>query len=107
MSCFPAVPTPLISFVAFGTLAGCPYILTVGGTQNFNPEGVVPYSGAGFSNFFQTPSFQSSVVGAYERELNITNNGYFNKTGRAYPDISAQAAPQPVIFTGKRHLCMY
>jgi len=87
---------------------GCPYILSVGGTQNFFPEVMLNqslgptrtlYSGAGFSHYFPTPSFQRSVVSAYERELNNADGGYHNKGGRAYPDVSAQGSWQPIIMS--------
>jgi tripeptidyl-peptidase-1 len=59
------------------------------------------YSGAGFSNYFTTPSYQSSVVGSYESEVDGTNSGYYNKSGRAFPDVSAQGSLQEFIISGR------
>lgn len=83
---------------------GCQYILSVGATQSFSPEVMVDtslagfYSGAGFSNLFPTPSYQANVVAAYESALGATDNGYYNKNGRAFPDVSAQGSLQNVIY---------
>ncbi|THV45499.1 hypothetical protein BGAL_0482g00140 [Botrytis galanthina] len=84
----------------------CPYITSVGATKFFEPEvaayratGIDPINGvyhggwstgAGFSNYFARPSYQEKVVSAYVKKLNGTFDGLYNKTGRAYPDISAQ-----------------
>ena len=83
----------------------CPYVTVVGATMNFEPE-VVAYrpaftgpdgrkhgaytSGGGFSNYFDTPQFQLQTVQKYVQDLHGDFNGLYNKTGRAYPDISAQ-----------------
>lgn len=55
------------------------------------------YSSAGFSNHFPTPSYQRSVVLEYQRGLGQTNIGYYNKTRRVFPDVSAQGSLQPVV----------
>jgi tripeptidyl-peptidase I len=85
--------------------SGCPYITTVGATKNFEPE-VVAYrpaftdpdgvahgnytSGSGFSVYFQRPKYQDKVVSEYIQSLNGEYDGFYNKQGRAYPDIAAQ-----------------
>ncbi|KAF8320754.1 family S53 protease [Clavulina sp. PMI_390] len=84
--------------------SGCPYILSVGATQDFSPEVMANaslagfYSGAGFSTLFPTPSYQTSVVATYESELGSTDSGFYNKAGRAFPDISAQGSHQQVVY---------
>ncbi|KAK0531903.1 hypothetical protein OC842_003465 [Tilletia horrida] len=89
--------------------SGCPYILSVGATQNFGPEVAVDtslagfWSGAGFSNVFSTPSYQSSAVSAYESKISSTSastGNYFNKNGRAFPDVSAQGSLYAVVVGG-------
>lgn len=76
--------------------SGCPYILSVGATQN--PSYQVPvdgsssngfWSGAGFSNVFSTPSYQSSAVQSYVSSIGGLDAGKYNKHGRAFPDVSA------------------
>lgn len=94
--------------------ATCPYVLAVGSTQfEFanNDTSTVPYevstsrfaSGGGFSNYFETPSWQKSHVEQYfsEVELNFTGytdagtnfsdvgDGVYHIGGRGYPDVSA------------------
>ncbi|RDW57074.1 hypothetical protein BP6252_13889 [Coleophoma cylindrospora] len=86
--------------------SSCPYVTTVGATKNFEPEVVAGWvpgdflegrnvtttysSGGGFSNYFEQPSYQSKVVNSYIKSLNGTYDGLYNKSGRAYPDLSAQ-----------------
>lgn len=78
----------------------------VGATKNFAPE-VAAYdpangfaSGGGFSNYFGTPGYQKEVVGAYVKSLNGLYDGLYNKSGRAYPDISAQGQRFTTIWNG-------
>lgn len=68
------------------------YSLTsVGGTQGFSPEVAAPFSGGGFSNIFARPDYQSTAVDGYLDALGSTNAGLFNRSGRAFPDVSAQS----------------
>jgi tripeptidyl-peptidase I len=74
--------------------ASCPYITTVGGTQNFAPERTVGpsfYGGGGFSETWPQPIWQREAVDAYVASLNGEYDGLYNKKGRAYPDLSAQS----------------
>ncbi|EUC41060.1 hypothetical protein COCMIDRAFT_107145 [Bipolaris oryzae ATCC 44560] len=84
--------------------ASCPYVTAVGATMNFEPEESayrpsrntsagfrdLYSSGAGFSNYFARPSYQDGVVSKYVKGLGNTYEGLYNKTGRGYPDLSAQ-----------------
>ncbi|KAI0880839.1 tripeptidyl-peptidase 1 precursor [Annulohypoxylon maeteangense] len=83
----------------------CPYVTAVGATKNFEPE-VVAYrpafvgpdgikrgnytSGGGFSNYFAAPAYQAKQASSYVENLDGLYDGLYNKTGRGYPDISAQ-----------------
>jgi tripeptidyl-peptidase-1 len=85
----------------------CPYVTTVGGTYEFQPEKSVVRpanslgpdgaihsfyaGGSGFSNYFPRPSYQDGVVLSYLKEIGNSNAGLYNPEGRAYPDLSAQA----------------
>ncbi|KAG6849410.1 hypothetical protein H0H93_008716 [Arthromyces matolae] len=80
--------------------ASCPYITAVGGTTKTNPEVAVSFSGGGFSRYFAQPSYQSSAVATFLNALGSTNSGLYNATGRAYPDVSAQANNFRVIISG-------
>ena len=76
--------------------ASCPYVTTVGGTQANYPEIGWNSSGGGFSDYFAQPKYQSAFVGDYlKNKVEPETLGYlsqfFNKDGRAYPDISAHS----------------
>ncbi|KAG6886113.1 hypothetical protein C0993_002632 [Termitomyces sp. T159_Od127] len=80
--------------------ASCPFVTTVGGTTRTAPEVAVSFSGGGFSRYFAQPSYQSSAVATFLSSLGTTFSGLFNATGRAYPDVSAQANNFRVIIGG-------
>jgi tripeptidyl-peptidase-1 len=89
--------------------ASCPYVTAVGGTEVSpgktvqDPEVAWPHSGGGFSNFFSSPSYQQAAVTSYFTNSDPgykyysgadklgANNGIYNRSGRAYPDVSANA----------------
>ncbi|KAE9381004.1 subtilisin-like protein [Stipitochalara longipes BDJ] len=70
---------------------GCPFVTAVGATVQVAPEVAVDFSGGGFSNYFARPAYQDAAVNTW-----LTNYSdpaftkYFNASGRAYPDVSAQ-----------------
>jgi len=90
--------------------SGCPYILSVGATQNFSPEVAAAagtgnagfYGGGGFSNYFPTPDYQQGAVQSYLSSLGSSQSGNYNATGRGYPDVSAQGANQLIYNGGKQ-----
>ncbi|KAJ7785214.1 peptidase S8/S53 domain-containing protein [Mycena maculata] len=90
----------------------CPYITSVGGTQvkanaSESTRGVVEEvwnqdlthgfflsGGGGFSSRFPRPAYQDAAVTSFLERLQKTNPGqlkHFNTSGRAYPDLSANA----------------
>lgn len=73
--------------------AACPYVTSVGGTQNVDPERAVYFSSGGFSDVFQQPSYQRAAVNKYLIDsLGSTQfAGLYNPTGRGFPDVAAQA----------------
>ncbi|KAM5532609.1 hypothetical protein V8D89_013735 [Ganoderma adspersum] len=89
--------------------ASCPYVTTVGATQvasgrTVNDSEVASTafsSGGGFSNIFARPSWQSEHVADY---LNKYSPAYapevFNRSGRAYPDVSANGYPTAMVVAG-------
>jgi tripeptidyl-peptidase-1 len=94
----------------------CPYVTVIGGTHEFQPE-VVAFrpaklapngtelkgaysSGGGFGNYFPMPAYQAEVVREYIEGLNGEFDGLYNKFGRAYPDISAQAQNFAIFWNG-------
>ncbi|XP_051495089.1 tripeptidyl-peptidase 1 [Apus apus] len=75
--------------------ASSPYVTTVGGTAFKNPflvtSEVTDYiSGGGFSNVFPMPEYQAAAVGRFLRSApKLPPSSYFNRSGRAYPDMAA------------------
>ncbi|KAM4797097.1 tripeptidyl-peptidase 1 [Rhinophrynus dorsalis] len=75
--------------------ASSPYITTVGGTSFKNPFKVTwevtdYISGGGFSNVFPMPTYQVSAVSQYMKtSLKLPPGSYYNRSGRAYPDVAA------------------
>jgi len=74
--------------------ASCPYVTTVGATEQFEPEvaawrpdGIGPdgkphgyyASGSGFSYYFNRPSYQDGVVDVYVENLKGLYDGLYNK----------------------------
>jgi len=81
---------------------GCPWITSVGGTANFNPETAVTRfaSGGGFSNYFPAPAYQAATTAAYIKSLNGKYDGLYNKSGRGYPDVAAQGNHDAYVWAG-------
>ncbi|KAH0610755.1 uncharacterized protein H6S33_011182 [Morchella sextelata] len=87
--------------------ASCPWVTSVGGTKNINPEEAVYFSSGGFSETWPVPSYQEKAVSAY-----FENNPdswkpweqYFVKGGRGFPDVAAQGFNYRVILNGTVNL---
>lgn len=84
--------------------ASSPYITAVGGTMSngfFESGGevVAGLSGGGFSNYFPRPSFQAAAVQNYLSSMStkLPPQAKWNITGRAYPDVSAQAMDYVIV----------
>jgi tripeptidyl-peptidase-1 len=54
-----------------------PFVTSVGGTINVNPEVAVDFSGGGFSNYFAQPSYQKTAVTGFLNSLGTKFNGLF------------------------------
>ncbi|KAF8903506.1 peptidase S8/S53 domain-containing protein [Gymnopilus junonius] len=83
--------------------ASCPYVTAVGATARVNPEVAISFSGGGFSRYFAGPAYQETAVNAFLSSPSTYSglNGLFNKTGRAYPDLSAQGQGFQVVVGGR------
>lgn len=76
-------------------------VTSVGATQlqkKHAAEIAASLSSGGFSNVFSRPTYQESAVTAYLTALGDTNNGKFNRTSRAFPDVSAVGIDLAVAF---------
>ncbi|KAH9053377.1 subtilisin-like protein [Lactarius vividus] len=71
--------------------ASCPYLTTVGGTTDDDPEVAAPLSGGGFSDYFPRPAYQNVAVSAFLERQGTLYAGLYNPEGRGIPDIAAQA----------------
>ncbi|KAF7348815.1 Family S53 protease-like protein [Mycena venus] len=80
----------------------CPYLTAIGGTEGFGPEVGVDFSSGGFSNYFPAPAYQSSAISSFFATLPTNFNGTFNRTGRGFPDLAAQALLFTIISSGNK-----
>ncbi|KAJ7491686.1 peptidase S8/S53 domain-containing protein [Mycena galericulata] len=80
--------------------SSCPFVTSVGGTSGII-ETAASFSSGGFSNYFGIPSYQSTAVAAYLNTLGSTNSGRFNRSGRGFPDLSAQATNFEIVWDGE------
>ncbi|KAL1968232.1 hypothetical protein VTN77DRAFT_2067 [Rasamsonia byssochlamydoides] len=71
--------------------ATCPFVTSVGGTYQTNPERAIYFSSGGFSDRFPRPSYQERAVSAYLSKLGNQWEGLYNPSGRGFPDVAAQA----------------
>lgn len=72
--------------------ASCPFVTSVGGTIGSSPEKGISFSGGGFSDYFDRPSYQNSAVQSFLDKNGDKWKGLFNPAGRGIPDVSAQAS---------------
>ncbi len=81
------------------TPGSSPWVTSVGGTQGSTREEAIGLSSGGFSDRWPMPSWQKDAVASYlenGKDLPSPSRGY-NKSGRAYPDIAAQASDFTVV----------
>jgi len=81
--------------------SGCPFMTSVGATTGIAPEVAATFSSGGFSNYFAIPSYQASAVSTFLTALGTTNSGRFNRTGRGFPDVSAQGQNVEIVSGGQ------
>ncbi|XPS96904.1 Tripeptidyl-peptidase I [Ascochyta lentis] len=82
--------------------ASCPWVTTVGGTTGNSPENAWSSGGGGFSEVFGRPDYQTAAVNKWltADTTHTAVTKYFNSSGRAYPDISAQATNFVIVASG-------
>ncbi|KAJ5623249.1 hypothetical protein N7490_011854 [Penicillium lividum] len=71
--------------------ASCPFVTSVGGTFGSKPEKAISFSGGGFSEYFERPSYQDTLVEIFLTKNGVQWKGMFSAAGRGIPDVSAQA----------------
>ncbi|KAL2849867.1 peptidase S8/S53 domain-containing protein [Aspergillus pseudoustus] len=80
--------------------ASCPWVTSVGGVNGTAPEAGVYFSSGGFSDLWARPSWQDGAVRGFLSQLGTTQSAYFNASGRAFPDVAAQATNYAVYDKG-------
>jgi tripeptidyl-peptidase-1 len=70
--------------------ATCPYVTSVGGTYQVQPEKAISFSSGGFSDRFPRPWYQEVAVTQYLNILGEQWKGLYNPAGRGFPDVAAQ-----------------
>lgn len=87
-------------------LGSSPYVTAVGGTSptsNYpqpGSESAIGLSSGGFSNYWPMPDYQKDAVSKYLKQAGLPAPKMYNASGRAYPDIAAQATAFKVIMGG-------
>ena len=71
--------------------AACPFVTSVGGTHNINPERAIFFSSGGFSDRFPRPLYQEAAVASYLAILGDRWKGLYNPAGRGFPDVAVQS----------------
>jgi len=98
-----ATPGEQCSAMFNPTFPSCPFATLVGATE-FVPERGAELSAGGFSNYFAQQSYQATAVNAYLTKLGTQFAGKFNRTGRAFPDVSAIGQRVEIIVGGSTGL---
>lgn len=60
----------------------------------------VPFSSGGFSDYWSRPWYQTTTIRNFLGGLGSKNAGYFNRTGRGFPDVAAQSYNYRVVNNG-------
>ncbi|KAH8987467.1 subtilisin-like protein [Lactarius akahatsu] len=81
----------------------CPYITVVGGTTDYEPEVAAEFSGGGFSDYFERPTYQEEAASTFLQDLGNRYQGLYNPSGRGIPDIAAQAVGFRIFLNGNEH----
>jgi tripeptidyl-peptidase-1 len=81
--------------------ATCPWVTSVGATQNNSPEEAVYFSAGGFSDLWLRPAYQDVAVKSYLEKLGGRWTGLYNPRGRGFPDVSAQGVNYVVVSQGQ------
>eukprot|EP01060_Flectonema_neradi_P001654 TRINITY_DN109_c2_g1_i1.p1 TRINITY_DN109_c2_g1~~TRINITY_DN109_c2_g1_i1.p1 ORF type:complete len:531 (+),score=135.70 TRINITY_DN109_c2_g1_i1:44-1636(+) len=70
--------------------AALPHITSVGGTANCQKGAeAASFSSGGFSDMYGQTAWQKDAVEKYLSTASLPKASYFNRTGRAYPDVAA------------------
>lgn len=76
-------------------------VTSVGATESLAPEVAAGFSSGGFSNYFPRPVYQDTAVPSYLVTLGDNNHGLFNRSGRAFPDVSFRGSGFNIVLNGQ------
>ncbi|KAK6851090.1 hypothetical protein PG987_000724 [Apiospora arundinis] len=71
--------------------AACPYVTSVGGVTDVEPESAFQISSGGFSNIWPRPAYKNASVMDYLQKIGSRYKGFYNQSSRDFPDVAAQA----------------
>lgn len=85
------------NYTSFRPTGTCPYVVSVGGTQNIDPEIAWDGSTGGFSNYFPRAWYQEPAIETYlgsyiSDSVQKYYTPFTNFSGRGFPDISAHSS---------------
>lgn len=81
--------------------ATSPYITAVGGTTGSPVESAASFSGGGFSDRWDRPSWQADAVNGYLNSgTPLPAPDLWNKSGIGFPDVSAQGTNFQIVWAG-------
>jgi len=66
-----------LQLLIFFSFCAGPFVTTVGATTHVNPEVATNFSGGGFSNYFDAPSYQSTATAAFLETLGNQYSGLY------------------------------
>lgn len=84
--------------------ATCPWVTAVGATADRDDMIGAPFSSGGFSLYFDRPEYQDAAVPAYLDGLGAAYAGYFNSSGRGFPDVATIGVDYAVVDQGAHYL---
>lgn len=82
----------------------CPWVTSVGATTMNIPIAAASFSAGGFSNYFGRPSWQNGQATGYINNLNGTHAGFYNASGRAFPDVAAVGQRYVILANGTQSM---
>jgi tripeptidyl-peptidase-1 len=88
----------------YSRLLTCSGVTTVGGTSGNTPETAWASGGSGFSEVFGQPAYQTAAVTKWLSTNTDGKTQYYNTSGRAYPDVAAQATNFEIVVSARTEL---
>ncbi|KAF9202375.1 hypothetical protein BGZ59_002190, partial [Podila verticillata] len=78
----------------------CPWVTAAVGATTGQIVTTAALPAGAFSSYFHTADYQQNAVNSYLKQLGNTHDGLFNRSGRDFPDISAQGENIAIVLSG-------